>query len=279
MRWPVVQGYDVLEWLGEGGMGVVYKARHLRLNRLVALKMIRGGSQAALRCLVRFRTEAEAVARLRHPNIIQIYDIGEADGLPFVALELLEGQPGRSPGGQPQPGRQAAELVATLARAIQVAHEAGIIHRDLKPANVLYTSDGVPKITDFGLAKRLDSDDGQTQSGQIMGSPSYMAPEQARGHSRDVGPAADIYALGAILYEMLTGRPPFKGATPMETVRQVIDDEPVPPSRLVPRVAARPGDDLPEVPPQRVGASLRERRALVDDLNRFREGRPIRARP
>ena len=126
--------------------------------------------------------------------------------------------------------------MVTLARAVHVAHQAGIVHRDLKPANVLFTADGVPKITDFGLAKRLDSDDGQTESGQIMGSPSYMAPEQARGDSRNVGPAADVYALGAILYEMLTGRPPFKGETPMETVRQVIDDEPVPPSRLVPRV-------------------------------------------
>ena len=139
--------------------------------------------------------------------------------------------------GTPQPGRDAAELLVTLARAVQVAHDAGIVHRDLKPTNVLFTADGTPKITDFGLAKRLESDSGQTETGQIMGSPSYMAPEQARGHSRDVGPAADVYALGAILYEMLTGRPPFKGETPIETVRQVVDDEVVPPSRLVPRVA------------------------------------------
>ena len=236
--WPSVRGYLVVERLGEGGMGVVYKARHLGLNRPVALKMIRGGSQARPDHFRRFSIEAEAVAKLRHPNILQIYDIGEANGLPYVALELLDGGGlDLRLAGTPMPGRSAAELLVILARAVDFAHQAGIIHRDLKPSNVLYASDGVPKITDFGLAKRIDSDDHQTESGQIMGSPSYMAPEQARGHSRDVGPAADIYALGAILYEMLTGRPPFKGETPMETVRQVIDDEPVPPSRLVPRVA------------------------------------------
>jgi tetratricopeptide (TPR) repeat protein len=280
VRWPVIRGYEILAWLGEGGMGVAYKARHLSLNRLVALKMIRGGSQARSDSLVRFRTEAESVGRLRHPNIIQIYDIGEADGLPFVALELLDGGSlADRLAGTPQTSRQAAELVVTLAQAVRVAHESGIIHRDLKPTNVLYTSDGVPRITDFGLAKRVDSDDGQTQSGQVMGSPSYMAPEQARGHSRDVGPAADVYALGAILYEMLTGRPPFKGATAVETVRQVIDDDPVTPSRLVPRVSR----DLETIclkclhkEPERRYVSAA---ALVDDLNRFREGRPIRARP
>ena len=200
------------------------------LNRLVALKMIRGGSQARPDHLARFRIEAEAVARLRHPNIVQIYDIGEVDGLPFVSLELLEGGDlADRLAGTPQPGRPAAELLVTLARAIHAAHEAGIVHRDLKPANVLFTADGVPKITDFGLAKRLESDSNQTETGQIMGTPSYMAPEQARGHTKDVGPAADVYALGAILYEMLTGRPPFKGETPIETVRQVVDDEVVPP--------------------------------------------------
>ncbi len=235
--WPTIPSYDILQRLGEGGMGVVYKARHLGLNRLVALKMIRGGSQARTDYFTRFRVEAESVAHLRHPNIIQIYDISEAGGLPFVALELLDGGglDGRL-AGNPQPGRDAAELMITLARAVHVAHQSGIIHRDLKPTNVLYTTDGVPKITDFGLAKRLDSDGELTDSGQIMGSPSYMAPEQARGHSRKVGPAADVYALGAMLYEMLTGRPPFKGETPIETVRQVIDDDPVAPSQLVPRV-------------------------------------------
>ena len=176
---------------------------------------------------------------------------------------------------RPSRADQAAELMVTLARAVHVAHQAGIVHRDLKPTNVLYTSDGVPKITDFGLAKRIDSDDGQTESGQIMGSPSYMAPEQARGHSRNVGPAADVYALGAILYEMLTGRPPFKGETPMETVRQVIDDDPVTPSRLVPRVPR----DLETIclkclhkdPARRYESA----QALADDLERYLDGEPI----
>jgi len=276
---PAVDGYDVRQCLGEGGMGVVYKARHLGLNRLVALKMIRGGSQARPDYIARFRVEAEAVAQIRHPNIIQIYDIGQAEGLPFVALELLDGG-GLDDrlGGNPQPGRQAAELLITLARAVHVAHQSGIIHRDLKPTNVLYTSDGVPKITDFGLAKRIDSDGGQTQSGQIMGSPSYMAPEQARGHSRNVGPAADVYALGAILYEMLTGRAPFKGETPIETIRQVIDDDPVTPSRLVPRVPR----DLETIclkclhkdPARRYESAA----ALADDLARYLRGEPIRGR-
>jgi len=277
---PDVPGYEVIQRLGEGGMGVVYKARQLGLNRLVALKMIRGGSQARPDHLRRFTTEAEAVAKLRHPNILQIYDIGEASGLPYVALELLDGGSlGDRLAGTPHPGGLAAELLATLARAVHVAHQAAIIHRDLKPTNVLYTSDGIPKITDFGLAKRIDSDDHQTESGQIMGSPSYMAPEQARGHSREVGPAADVYALGAILYEMLTGRPPFKGETPMETVRQVIDDEPVPPSRLVPRL---PGDleticlkCLRKEPARRYETA----QALADDLARYLRGEPIQARP
>jgi serine/threonine protein kinase/tetratricopeptide (TPR) repeat protein len=277
--WPNIPGYEILERLGKGGMGVVYKARHHGLNRLVALKMIVGGAHASAERLARFRIEAEAVARLQHPNILQIYDIGEVGGLPFVALELLEGGSlDHRLAGDPQAGRGAADLLITLAGAVQVAHKAGIVHRDLKPANVLYTSDSVPKITDFGLAKRIDSDAGQTESGQIMGSPSYMAPEQARGHSRAVGPAADVYALGAILYQMLTGRPPFKGETPIETARQVVDDDPVPPSRLVPRVER----DLETIclkclhkePSRRYESA----QALVDDLGRFLRREPIRAR-
>ncbi len=278
--WPVIPGYEILGWLGEGGMGVVYKASHQGLKRLVAVKLIRSGGQSRPELLARFRTEAEAVARLRHPNIIQIYDIGEADRRPFVALELLEGGSlGARLAAAPQPAQQAAELARLLARAIHVAHEAGIVHRDLKPSNVLYAIDGVPKITDFGLAKRIDSDAGNTETGQIIGTPSYMAPEQARGHSRRVGPAADIYALGAMLYEMLTGRPPFKGETPMETVRQVLDDDPVAPSRLVPRV---PRDletislkCLQKDPARRYSSA----RALADDLDRYLHGQVIQARP
>jgi serine/threonine protein kinase/regulator of sirC expression with transglutaminase-like and TPR domain len=272
-------GYTIMEKLGEGGMGVVYKARQQGLNRLVALKMIVGGSRARADLLARFRTEAEAVARLRHPNILQIYDIGEVCGTPFLSLELLEGGDlDDRVAGTPQPCRQAAELVATLARAVHAAHSARILHRDLKPTNVRFTADGVPKITDFGLAKQLDSDSGQTESGAVMGTPSYMAPEQARGQSKEVGPAADIYALGAILYDMLTGRPPFKAATPMETLRQVIDDDPVPPSRLVPRVSR----DIETIclkclhkePRKRYDSAL----DLAEDLDRYRRGDTIQAR-
>lgn len=278
-RFPTVEGYEILEWLGEGGMGVVYEAKHRGLNRTVALKMIREIARGRSDALARFRIEAESVARLKHPNIIQIYDIGDADGLPFVALEFLDGGSlGDRLAGNPQPARAAAELTMTLAAAVQAAHDHGIIHRDLKPANVLYGSDGVPRVTDFGLAKRVGSDEGETRTGQVMGSPCYMAPEQARGDSRDVGPAADVYALGAILYEMLTGRPPFKGATPMETVRQVVENEPVPPASLVPRVPR----DLETIalkclakPPARRYPSAR---ALAEDLKRYLEGVPVRAR-
>ena len=277
---PRIPGYEIVGKLGEGGMGIVYKARQLGLNRLVALKMIIGGSQVRMDHLARFRVEAEAVARLRHPNILQIYDIGEVDGLPFVSLELLEGGDlDDRLAGTPQPGRSGAELMATLARAVDAAHQAGIVHRDLKPTNILFTADGIPKITDFGLAKRLESDSRQTETGQIMGTPSYMAPEQASGNTKDVGPAADIYALGAILYEMLTGRPPFKGETPFDTVRQVIQVDPVPPSRLVPRVAR----DLETIclkclnkEPHKRYASAEE---FADDLDRYRDGRTIKARP
>ena len=242
--------------------------------------MIIGGNQVRDHHLARFRIEAEAVAQLHHPNIVQIYDIGEVDGLPYVALEFLEGGDLASRlDGTPQPGMAAAELIATLARAVHAAHQARIVHRDLKPANVLLAGDGAPKITDFGLAKRLESDDRQTQSGDIMGTPSYMAPEQALGRTKDVGPAADIYALGAIMYDVLTGRPPLKGETIMETVRLVINTDPVPPSQLVPRLAR----DLETIclkclhkDPQKRYSTAEE---LAKDLDRYREGKPIKARP
>jgi eukaryotic-like serine/threonine-protein kinase len=277
---PKIAGYEILGKLGEGGMGVVYKARQKGLNRLVALKMIIGGSQLREHHLARFRIEAEAVAQLRHPNIVQIYDIGEVDGMPYVALELLEGGDLKDRlAGEPQPSGPATVLMTTLARAVHAAHQARIVHRDLKPGNVLLTADGVLKITDFGLAKRLESDDRQTQSGDIMGTPGYMAPEQAMGRTKDVGPAADIYALGAIMYEVLTGRPPLKGETIMETVRLVINTDPVAPSRLVPRLAR----DLETIclkclhkDPQKRYSTAEE---LAQDLDRSREGKPIKARP
>jgi serine/threonine protein kinase/Tfp pilus assembly protein PilF len=276
---PRIPAYELLEVLGEGGMGVVYKARQRGLNRLVAVKMIRGDLPSRSDRLARFLIEAEAVARLHHSNIVQIYEIGEAGGAPFVSLEMLEGGSlDHRLASTPQPGREAAELVTTLARAVQVAHTAGIVHRDLKPSNILFTADGIPKITDFGLAKRLEADSRQTESGQIMGSPSYMAPEQASGHSRDIGPAADVYALGAILYEMLTGHPPFKGETPVETVRMVLDADPVPPSRLVPRIER----DLETICLKCLAKEPHKRYSSADDLaadlERYCKGETIHAR-
>jgi hypothetical protein len=274
-----VPGYDILRELGRGGMGVVYQARHLGLNRLVALKMILAGGHAGPDELARFRGEAEAVARLKHANVVQVYDVGEAGGLPYFSLEFVEGGSlDKKLAGTPLPPTEAAALVETLARAIAAAHAAGLVHRDLKPANVLLTSDGTPKVTDFGLAKRLDTA-GQTASGAVMGTPSYMAPEQAGGKSKETGPACDVYALGAILYECLTGRPPFKGPTPLDTIMQVVADEPVPPARLQ---SQTPRDleticlkCLRKEPAKRYASAA----ALADDLRRFAEGRPIAARP
>src|SRR5262249_11116935 len=184
---PSVAGYEILEVLGRGGMGVVYKARQVGLKRLVALKMILAGAHAEANDLARFRAEAEAVAHLQHPHIVQIHEIGEQNGLPYFSLEYVEGGSlAERLNGTPLPPRQAAELSEILARAMQGAHERGIIHRDLKPGNVLLTAEGTAKITDFGLAKRLDVDVGQTQSGAILGTPSYMAPEQATGHGKAV---------------------------------------------------------------------------------------------
>jgi serine/threonine protein kinase len=277
-EFPTVDGYRVLAELGHGGMGVVYKAYQERLSRFVALKMIRAGSLAKPEDLARFRIEAQAVATQRHPNIIQIFDIGEVGGLPFVALELLEGGSLDSfLAGTPQPGEACARLSATLAKAIHAAHQAGIIHRDLKPSNVMFGPDGIPKITDFGLAKRLE-EQGYTETGQVLGSPSYIPPEQAQGRAKDVGPAADVYALGAILYEMLTGRPPFKGRTAVETVMQVLNEDPVPPSHLQAQV---PRDleticlkCLNKEPSKRYASA----QALADDLDRYLSDRPIQAR-
>jgi hypothetical protein len=275
-----VPGYDILGVLGRGGMGVVYQARHQRLNRLVALKMILAGGRAGEAERARFRTEAEAVARLRHAGIVQIYDVGEHAGLPYLALEYCDGGSlaGRL-GGTPLTPAQAAALVEQLARAVGAAHQQQVIHRDLKPANVLLAADGTPKVTDFGLAKKLDEAGGQTQTGAILGTPSYMTPEQAGGKGKQVGPAADVYALGAILYECLTGRPPFKAATTMDTVFQVLSDEPVPPTQLQPKT---PRDleticlkCLQKEPVRRFATAA----DLAEDLRRFQAGEPIAARP
>ncbi len=304
-RVPAVPGYEVLGELGRGGMGVVYQARHLGLKRPVALKVILSGEHADPRDLARFRAEAEAVARLQHPNIVQIFEVGEHDGRPYFALELVKGGSlAQRLAGAPLPATAAAELVETLARAMDYAHSQGVVHRDLKPANILLQrpedrgqrtedskddsslssvlcplSSSIPKVADFGLAKRLDASAAPTQTGQVMGTPCYMAPEQAAGRAKQVGPAADVYALGAILYECLTGRPPFRGDTALETLRQVVFDEPVALTRLQPKMPR----DLETVclkclrkEPARRYASAGE---LAEDLRRFRAGEPVRARP
>jgi hypothetical protein len=259
-------------------MGVVYQARHVKLNRIVALKMILSGGHAGATDLARFRTEAEAIARLQHPNIVQIYDIAEHEGRPFFSLEFCGGgslerrlaETGLSP-------EDGARLVETLASAVDAAHRQHVLHRDLKPANVLLTTSGQPKLTDFGLAKKLD-EPGQTASGAVMGTPSYMAPEQAGGRAKELGPAVDVYALGAILYECLTGRPPFKAATTFDTLMQVLNDEPVPPgqlnSRVDPDLEAICLNCLAKDPQQRYASAA----ALAEDLTRFQAGdRPIHA--
>jgi tetratricopeptide (TPR) repeat protein/tRNA A-37 threonylcarbamoyl transferase component Bud32 len=270
--------YEILGELGKGGMGVVYKARHRRLNRLVALKMIRGAYADDVQ-IARFKIEAEAVASLRHPNILQIYDIGESDGSPYVALELLEGGSlSDRLRGTALPPKQAAEWMVPLVLAMDAAHKAGIVHRDLKSANILFSADGIPKITDFGLAKRLETDEGQTHTGQIMGTPSYMAPEQARGDTKSAGPPADIYSLGAMLYEMLTGRPPFKGISAIETVKQVIEEEPVSPSRVqfrVPRDLETICMKCLQKEPRKRYATAKE---MADDLKSYLAAEPIKAR-
>ncbi len=274
-----VEGYELLGELGRGGMGVVYKARQVGLDRLVALKVILAGEHAGAEHLARFRREGELLARIQHPNIIQIYEVGEQDGRPFFALEYIDGQTlAQRFSGIPLQARHAAHLVETLARAIHAANECGVIHRDLKPANILMTSGGVLKITDFGLAKRLDNRADPTRSGELMGTPSYMAPEQARGRTTLIGAATDVYALGAILYELLTGRPPFHAETPLDTVLLVLNDEPIPPSRSQPRI---PNDIeticlkcLRKEPSERYADGA----ALAEDLRRFLTHRPINAR-
>jgi serine/threonine-protein kinase len=277
---PQIAGYTILGVLGRGGMGLVYRAHHLALDRTVALKVILGGEHAGGEQRARFLTEAQAAAHLLHPNVIQIYEIGQTEGLPYFSLEYVDGGSlEQRVNRQPQNPQWSAALVETIARAMDAAHRRSIIHRDLKPSNVLLTQEGVPKITDFGLAKRLETDSGQTRTGSIMGTPTYMAPEQAWGRNTEVGPRSDIYSIGAILYTLLTGRPPFQGTSPLETLEQVRTQEPVSPSRLQPKLHR----DLETIclkclqkePPKRYETA----EALADDLRRFLNGDTILARP
>jgi eukaryotic-like serine/threonine-protein kinase len=276
---PQVPGYRVEALLGYGGMGVVYRAWHLGLSRPVALKMVLAGPWARPQEQERLIREARAVAALQHPNIVPVYDVGDVEGRPYFTMELVEGGSlADKIQGVPQPAREAAALVATLADAVHAAHQSGTVHRDLKPANILLTKNGTPKVTDFGLARRLQNGAGLTLSGAALGTPSYVAPEQARGEKKAIGPATDIYALRVILYEMLTGRPPFQGE-PAATLQQVLTEEPIPPARLNPQVPR----DLATIclkclhkEPHRRYASAA---ALAEDLRRFLRGEPITARP
>jgi serine/threonine protein kinase len=310
-QWPTVPGYEILGILGRGGMAVVFKARHIALKRIVALKMLQSWAHADEKELARFRAEADAIARLQHPNIVQIYDFGEAGGQPYFALEYVAGGSlAQHLNGTPQPARLAAQFVEVLARAVHAAHTKGIVHRDLKPSNILLilaqpgaasalgmahrrstrTADGgvlkaVPKVADFGVAKCARADrEAQihrslTVTGDLLGTPSYMAPEQASPAGPPIGPVADIYSLGAILYELLTGRPPFKGATPLETVLQVLHSEPVAVTGLQPSIPR----DIATICHKCLRKEPRHRypnaNELAEDLQRFLRGGPIKARP
>ena len=281
---PAPPGYEVLAELGRGGMGVVYKARQASLNRLVALKMILSGVHASANDMARFLIEAEAVAAMQHPNIVRIYEISQHDGRPYFTLEYLDGGTlsGRLRNG-PLPANEAARIVKDLADGLAYAHDKGIIHRDIKPANVLFAADGTPKITDFGLAKQMgadhDRDSGLTATGAAVGTPSFMPPEQARGEKATIGPRADVYALGATLYAMLTGRPPFQGASVVDTLALVTTQEPLAPSQLVPRLPR----DLETICLKCLEKDPAKRYAtahdLAADLSRFLAGEPIVARP
>ena len=234
-----VGDYELIREVGRGGMGIVYEARQLSLNRLVALKLVRAGEFADEQEVARFRAEAEAAASLDHPNIVPIYEVGEHEGRHYFSMKLIEGGAlsARISNLKSQiSNRDGAKLLAAIARAVHYAHQRGLLHRDLKPGNILLDAKGEPHITDFGLAKRIDTDSALTQTGTIVGTPSYVAPEQAAG-AKQLSTAADIYSLGAILYELLAGRPPFAGATVMETLQKVMHEEPVPPSKCEVRSA------------------------------------------
>ncbi|MSQ95793.1 MAG: hypothetical protein EXR98_14725 [Gemmataceae bacterium] len=275
---PRIPGYEITRVIDQGGMGVVYEATQTELGRTVAIKMI-SGARLRPKIVARFRAEAEAAARLQHPNFVQVFEVGQINGRPFFSMEYVAGGSlAERLTRSPLSTHEAAELVETLATAVHAAHERGIVHRDLKPSNIILTPDGIPKIADFGLAKRLDDDSGHTHTGEILGTPSYMAPEQAEGKKDQIGPHTDVYALGAILYELLAGRPPFQGMSPLDSLRQVVGTEPTPPSQINPSL---PRDleaiclkCLEKAPNQRYVSS----QALADDLHRYLSGQPVTAR-
>ena len=273
----VPSGFELLCELGRGGMGVVYKCRQTSLNRVVALKLILAGGHASELHRSRFLREAEAAAGVSHPHVVQVFEAGAWAGQPYLVLEYCSGGTlAEQLRGVPMTRSRAASLLETLARAVHAAHECGVVHRDLKPQNVLLAADGSPKVTDFGLAKLIDSGEGLTSTGVVMGTPAYMAPEQAAGR-REVGSAADVYALGAILYECLTGRPPFRGANAMEILVQVLEREPEEPRRINPAsdpdLAAIALKCLEKEPCDRYSSAAE----LADDLARARRDEPVLA--
>ncbi|HEX4132373.1 MAG TPA: serine/threonine-protein kinase [Pirellulales bacterium] len=271
--------YELLEELGRGGMGVVYRARHRGLEREVALKRVRFGSAAPADELSRFRHEALAAARLSHPHVVPVYEVGEYDGQPYFTMQYIAGTTlARRLADGPLPPREVAELLLPVCEAIHAAHCQGVLHRDLKPSNILIDESGRPLVADFGLAKRVEQDSTLTHSGAVLGTPTYMAPEQAAGSRGQVGPASDVYSLGTILYQMLTGRPPFQGATAMETVLMVLEQEPLPPRLLNPhadRALEMIALKCLQKPPDLRYSSAQ---ALADDLRAYLADEPIAAR-